>query len=135
MSSWAGIEEFVAVVQAGSFTQAASRLGCSVSQVSREIAALEERFSHRLVYRTTRHVSLTDAGERFAVSCRRLVEERNEALAAMTEEGNQLQGQLRITCSVAYGERFLVPLMNELMTHNPQLSVDILLTDEVLDLV
>ena len=135
MTSWAGIDEFVAVAQTRNFSLAAKRLGCSTSQISREIAGLEDRLGLRLFYRTTRHVSLTDAGERLIVGCRRLVEERDEALGAMVDEGDQLQGQLRMTCSVAYGERFVVPLANQMMTDNPSLSIDILLTDEVLDLV
>ncbi|MGR4863140.1 LysR family transcriptional regulator [Caulobacter sp. LARHSG274] len=133
--SWAGIDEFTAVVQTRNFTRAAKQLGCSTSQISREIAALEERLGQRLLYRTTRHVSLTDAGERLILRCRRLVEERDEAFAELLAEGDQLQGQLRITCSVAYGERFIVPLLNRLMVSYPKLSVDLMLTDEMLDLV
>jgi len=134
MGSWAGIDEFVAVAQVRSFSLAARRLSCSTSQISREIAALEDRLGQRLFYRTTRHVSLTEAGERFLVRCRRLVDERDETLAAMLETGDQLQGHLRMTCSVAYGERFVVPITNELMLDHPRLCVDVLLTDAVVDL-
>jgi DNA-binding transcriptional LysR family regulator len=134
MSTWSGIDEFVAVAQARSFSQAAKRLGCSTSQISREVAALEDRLGQKLFYRTTRHVSLTDAGQQFHARCLRLVEERDEALSAMLEQGDLLQGLLRMTCSVAYGERFVVPLANQLMTDHPRLAVHVLLTDEVLDL-
>lgn len=135
MSLWAGIDEFVATAQTLSFTQAASNLGCSTSQLSREIAQLEDRLGQRLFYRTTRHVSLTEAGDRFLVRCRRLQEERDEALAAMLDDSDELRGHLRMTCSVAYGERFVVPIVSQIMSENPQLSVEIILTDEVLDLV
>lgn len=134
MSTWSGIDEFVAVAQARSFSQAAKRLGCSTSQISREVAALEDRLGQKLFYRTTRHVSLTDAGQQFHLRCLRLVEERDETLSAMLEQGDQLLGLLRMTCSVAYGERFVVPLANQLMTDHPRLAVHVLLTDEVLDL-
>ena len=134
MSRWAGIDEFVAVAQARSFTRAAARMGCSTSQISREIAGLEDRLGQRLLYRTTRHVSLTEAGERFLLRCRRLQEEHEEALAAMLDEGQDLQGLLRMTCAVAYGERFVLPEINRLMVENPRLQVDVLLTDEILDL-
>lgn len=135
MGSWSGIDEFVAVAQARSFSQAAKRLGCSTSQISREVALLEDRLRQRLLYRTTRRVSLTEAGERFLLRCRRLVEDREDAFAAMLEDGDQLQGQLRMTCSIAYGERLVVPLVSELMIENPRLSIDLILTDDVLDLV
>ncbi len=135
MGLWAGIDEFVAVAQTRSFTQAAAKLGRSTSQLSREIAQLEDRLGQRLFYRTTRRVSLTETGDRFLVHCRRLQEERDEALATMLDDSNELRGQLRMTCSVAYGERFVVPIVNQIMSENPRLSIDITLTDEVLDLV
>jgi DNA-binding transcriptional LysR family regulator len=131
MSTWSGIEEFYTVAQARSFTQAARRLGVSASQVSREVARLEDRLGLRLLYRSTRHVSLTEAGERFLVRCRRLLEDRDEAFAAMVDESAQLQGQLRMTCA----ERFVVPMINRFMLRHPRLSVDVLLWNEALDLV
>lgn len=135
MSAWAGIDEFCAVAHARSFAQAARRLDCSTSQISREIARLEDRLGQRLFYRTTRHVSLTDAGERFFERCRRLQEERDEAIEAMADDALRLQGQLRMTCSVTYGERFVAPLVNQFMAQHPWLSVDMVLTNEIVDLV
>lgn len=135
MSSWAGIDEFVAVAQTRNFTRAGKRLGRSASQISRDIAQLENRLGQALFYRTTRHVSLTEAGERFFQRCRRLQEERDEAVAGMLDVGVELQGQLRLTSAVAYGERFVVPVVCEFMAEHPKLSVDIHLTDEVLDIV
>jgi DNA-binding transcriptional LysR family regulator len=131
MSAWSGIEEFHAVAQTRSFTQAARRLGLSASQVSREVAELEDRLGQRLLYRSTRHVSLTEVGERFFERCRRLLEERDEALAAMLEESAHLQGQLRMTCA----ERFVVPMINRFMLRHPRLRVDVLLANEAIDLV
>lgn len=135
MTLWAGLDEFVAVARERSFTQAAKKQGRSTSQLSRDIAELENRLGQRLFYRTTRHVSLTEAGERFLVSCRRLQEERNEAIAAMLDDSKAPQGQLRMTCAVAYGECFVVPIATRIMAENPRLSIDIVLTDEVVDLV
>ncbi len=131
MNNWAGIEEFYVVAHARSFTQAAQRLGLSTSQVSREVAQLEDRLGQRLLYRSTRHVSLTEAGEQFFVRCRRLLEDRDETLAAMLHESAQLQGHLRMTCS----ERFVVPMINRFMLQHPRLNVDVLLANEMMDLV
>ena len=135
MGTWSGIDEFVAVAQASNFGVAARRLGRSTSHVSREIARLEDRIGQRLFYRTTRHVSLTEAGERFIVRCRQLIDERDEALAEVFDEGEELKGHLRMTCPVVFGEGVVVPLLNQLLTENPQFSVDLLLTDEVVDMV
>jgi len=131
MSAWSGIDEFYAVAQALSFTQAARRLGLSASQLSREVARLEDRLGHRLLYRSTRHVSLTEAGERFLVCCRGMVEDREEAIVALVNDSPHLRGQLRITCS----ERFVVPMINNFMHRHPQLSVEVLLANELMDLV
>lgn len=135
MSGWAGIDEFVAVAQARSFTQAARKLGVSTSQVSREIGRLEDRVGQRLFFRTTRHVSLTEAGERLFLQCRRLHDERDDALASLVEDATQLQGYIRVTSAVAYGERFVVPLINSFMTEHPKIRVELVLTNDVLDLV
>lgn len=129
MSNWAGIEEFYTVARARSFTQAARRLGLSASQVSREVARLEDRLGQRLLYRSTRRVSLTEAGERFLVRCRHLLEERDDALAAMLDESPQLQGHLRMTCS----ERFVVPMMNRFLLRHPGLSIEVILTNGFVD--
>jgi DNA-binding transcriptional LysR family regulator len=131
MSTWSGIDEFCAVARVRSFSQAARRLGLSTPQVSREVARLEDRLGQRLLYRSTRRVSLTEVGERFFDQCRRLVEDRDELLAAAAREPLQLQGHLHLTCT----ERFIVPMLNEFMRHHPQLSVQVLLRNDAVDLI
>lgn len=135
MGSWDGIDSFIAVCETESFSAAASRLGVSTSHISREVARLEDRLQVRLLYRTTRRVSVTDAGRAFLERCRRLVEEREEAFAAVSESDGAPRGHLRLTCSIAYGERFIVPLVNRFLLTHPQLSVSIDLTNRLVDLV
>lgn len=135
MGSWDGIDSFIAVCETESFSAAAARLGVSTSHISREVARLEDRLQVRLLYRTTRRVSVTDAGRAFLERCRRLVEEREEAFAAVSESDGAPRGHLRLTCSIAYGERFIVPLVNRFLLDHPQLSVSIDLTNRVVDLV
>ncbi|OYQ35610.1 LysR family transcriptional regulator [Niveispirillum lacus] len=135
MGSWDGIDSFIAVCETESFSAAATRLGVSTSHVSREVARLEDRLQVRLLYRTTRRVSVTDAGRTFLERCRRLVEEREEAFAAVSESDGAPRGHLRLTCSIAYGERFIVPLVNRFLLSHPQLSVSIDLTNRLVDLV
>ncbi|PHY22438.1 LysR family transcriptional regulator [Caulobacter sp. BP25] len=135
MSRWDGIDEFVATAEAESFSRAAARLGLSTSGVSRAVAGLEERLQTRLLYRTTRRVSLTDAGRAFLARCRQLIQDRDEALAAVGEEDGEPRGLLRMTCSAAYGERFVAPAVNTFALAHPRLSIEIDLDDAVRDIV
>lgn len=135
MNRWEGLDEFVAVAECGQFTAAAERLGVSSSHVSRQIARLEECLQARLLYRSTRKVSLTEAGQTFLQHCRNLLDARDEAWRAVSDLSAEPKGLLRMTCAVAYGERFVVPLVNEFMTLHPQLGVEIQLTNRPLDLL
>jgi DNA-binding transcriptional LysR family regulator len=135
MNRWEGLDEFVAVAECGQFTAAAERLGLSSSQVSRQIARLEERLQTRLFYRSTRRVALTEAGQTFLQHCQRLQDAREEALRAVGDLSSEPKGLLRMTCAVAYGERFIVPLVTDFMVLHPQLRVDIELSNRTLDLL
>ncbi len=135
MNRWEGLDEFVAVAECGQFSAAAERLSLSSSQVSRQIARLEERLQTRLFYRSTRRVALTEAGQTFLQHCQRLQDAREEALRAVGDLGSEPKGLLRMTCAVAYGERFIVPLVTDFMVLHPQLRVDIELSNRTLDLL
>ena len=135
MSRWDGIDEFTAVAEQASFSAAARRLGLSTSAVSREIARLEDRLQTRLLHRTTRRVELTDAGRDFLARCRRLIDERDEALAAVQPDDQAPRGLLRMTCSVSYGERFIAPAVNAFARQNPELRIELDLDNRLRDLV
>jgi DNA-binding transcriptional LysR family regulator len=132
---WEGMDEFVAVAELGQFTAAAVQLGVSSSHVSRQVSQLEERLQARLFYRSTRRVSLTEAGHTFLQHCQRLQDGREEAMQAVQDLGRSPKGLLRMTCAVAYGERFIVPLVTDFQARHPQLQVHIELTNRTLDLV
>ncbi len=135
MKRWEGLDEFVAVAECGQFSAAAERLGLSPSQVSRQVARLEERLQTRLFYRSTRKVALTEAGQTFLQHCQRLQDAHEEALRAVGDLAGEPKGLLRMTCAVAYGERFIVPLVNDFMQRHPQLRVEIELSNQTLDLL
>ncbi|MEH6797892.1 MAG: LysR substrate-binding domain-containing protein [Halopseudomonas sabulinigri] len=135
MNQWEGIDEFVCVAELGHFSGAATRLGLSSSHVSRQIARLEDRLQTRLFYRSTRKVSLTEAGQTFLQHCQRLQDARDEALQAITDLGSEPKGLLRMTCAVAYGESFIMPLVDDFMQRHPQLRVEMTLTNQTLDLL
>ncbi|SER31450.1 transcriptional regulator, LysR family [Sphingobium sp. YR768] len=134
MSDWDGIDEFVAVATTNSFTKAARAIGMSPTHVSRSIGELERRVQAPLFNRTTRTVSLTDAGRVFFEHCQRLVLERDEAIALIGEQGEP-QGELRISCSTTMGERFVAPIIRRLTMQHPKLNVSIELSNNLVDLV
>lgn len=135
MNRWDGIDEFAAVAEQASFSAAARRLGLSTSAVSREIARLEDRLQTRLLNRTTRRVELTDAGRDFLIRCRRLIDERDEALAAVQPDDSVPRGLLRMTCSVSYGERFVAPAVNAFARAHPEVRIELDLDNRLRDLV
>lgn len=135
MNRWEGLDAFVAVADCGHFGLAAERLGVSPSHVSRQIARLEEHLKTRLFYRSTRRVSLTETGQTFLLHCRRLQEGYDDALRAVMDLSGTPKGLLRMTCAVTYGERFVVPLVNDFVERHPALRVDIELTNRTLDIV
>jgi DNA-binding transcriptional LysR family regulator len=134
MNAWDGIEEFVAVANAGSFLAGARTLGVSAAHVSRSVARLEARIQAQVFVRTTRTIRLTATGGTLLEHCRRIITERDEAFA-MAGEGGEPQGLLRITCSAAMGERFLAPIIRRFCERNPQIRVTIELSNRLVDLV
>jgi DNA-binding transcriptional LysR family regulator len=134
MRSWEGMEEVVAIADAGSFASAAKILHVSTSHISKVIARLEQRLETQLFNRTTRRVSLTDTGRAFADQSRRIIQERDELLMMISGSGEP-QGELRISCSVTIGERFVAPIVRRFSEDHPRLSVSIDLSNRLIDLV
>lgn len=129
------LEVFVAVADAGSFTKASTRLNMSPPAVTRAIAALEDRIGVRLLYRTTRSLSITEDGLRFLESARRLVSELN---AAEKEAGGQvaeMQGHLSVTTSVTFGRSIFADIVREFLNQNRQMRVSVILLDRIVNLV
>jgi len=135
MFIWEGVSEFVAVAEAESFTAAAKRLGISTAQVSRQVSALESRLSTKLLYRTTRKVSVTEAGQTYYQYCRQVLDGLEEAERAMTNLQLIPKGKLRLTAPVTYGEKVIAPLVNDFILRYPELEVQLNLTNQKLDLV
>lgn len=131
---WDGIDEVVAVADTGTFVAGAKRLGTSTSHVSRAVARLEQSLGAQLFHRTTRAVSMTDTGRMLVDQFRRLIAERDEAIAMLDLQGEP-QGQLRITCPTALGERFVAPIVRAYVQDYPKLSVDLDMSNRVVELV
>ncbi|QFT12156.1 LysR family transcriptional regulator [Vibrio sp. THAF190c] len=135
MANWEGVSEFVAVAERESFTGAASKLSTSVAQISRRVASLEERLAVKLLNRTTRKVSLTEAGQLYYQQCKQLVEGLELAELAVTQMQSTPKGLLKVTAPVTYGERQLAPLLHQFLTQYPQVELELMLTNQKLDLI
>lgn len=132
---WEGISEFVAVSEAESFTAAAKQLGISTAQVSRQVSALEDRLSIKLLYRTTRKVSLTESGSIYYQHCRTVLDGLIDAERAIANLDSKPRGKIRITAPVTYGEEKIIPLVNDFLIQYPELEITIDLSNQTLDLV
>lgn len=126
---------FVAVAEAESFAGAARRLGLSPPAVTRAVAAVEERTGTRLLHRTTRHVRLTDAGQRYLGDCRRILAEVEEAEAAAASDQAAPRGHLTITASVMFGRLHVAPVLMDFLDAHPQVSARLVLLDRVVDMM
>jgi len=135
MSNWEGISEFAAVAETKSFTDAAARLGVSTAHVSRQITALETRLAVKLFYRTTRKVTITETGQIYYNHCRQVLDGLDEAERAITNLHQTPRGRLNLTAPVTYGESIIAPLINDFVTLYPELEVNVVLTNQMLDLV
>ncbi len=135
MDDLKGMAVFFHVVDAGSFSAAARRLEMSKSAVSKQVAHLERHLGVRLVHRSTRRLGLTEAGEVFFRSCARIVGEADHARRQLGQQGEAITGTLRVSCPVAFGDRFVTPLVTEFAALHPGLNLELLIDDRVLDVI
>lgn len=135
MQEWEGVSEFVAVAETESFTKAGKRLGISTAQVSRQVGALEQRLDTKLLYRTTRKVSMTEEGHLYYRHCRQVLDGLEEAERSLSSLRGLPQGLLRMTAPVAYGEKYILPVVNDFLLAYPNVEVDIALTNRQVRLV
>jgi DNA-binding transcriptional LysR family regulator len=125
----------VAVVDAGSLSAAARLLDMPLTTVSRKVAELEAHLNTRLLHRTTRQLSLSEAGVSYVAACRRILEEIGEAERAATGEYAQPKGELVVTAPELFGRLHVVPVVAEFLAHYPEIGVSLVLTDRVVHLM
>lgn len=124
---------FAHVVEAQSFTDAAKRAGLSKSAVSARVAALEERLGVRVLNRTTRRLSLTEAGAELYKRAARISAEATEAQQALTGMGEAIRGEVRVNAPVVLGALHLVPAVQAFLEANPAVTVDVTAEDRFVD--
>lgn len=128
-------EVFTTIVARGGFARAADALDTSPANITRYITELEAHLGTRLLNRTSRRFSLTEAGEALYERARSIIDDVNEAEALATATAARPRGRLRINAPVSFGIRHLAPLWPKFMTAWPEVELDIVLGDRVVDIV
>lgn len=126
---------FARVIRDRSFSRAAAALGTSTSAVSKRIARLEQRAGARLLARTTRHVAPTEAGLALYERCLRILREVEDAELLVAGLAATPRGLLRLSVPVYFGEVYVAPLIAELLQREPELRVELSLSDRFVDLI
>jgi DNA-binding transcriptional LysR family regulator len=135
MDRFLAITAFVKVVETGSFARAAERLDVSVSSVSRHVSELEAHLDARLLNRTTRRLSLTESGRVFHERCVQLLADLEEAEESAGAATIVPRGTLRLTASITFGVRHLVPAIADFIERFPAMRFDVELSDRAVDIV
>lgn len=125
MSRWEGIEEYICVVESGSFTAAADRLGVSKSYVSKQVSLLEDRLGVRLLQRTTRRLTLTEIGNTFFAYCKDMAEQLDEAESTLSDMQQKPRGTLRLALNSRYGTQYMAGAVAEFSRKYPDVTVEV----------
>lgn len=129
------MEIFVCVIMAGSFSAAGRRIGMSPASVSRHINMLEDRLGVRLLNRTSRSLSLSNAGEIFFRRAERLLSDAMDIRQEVALENQQAKGTLHVHSRILVGERYIAPSLPLFLADYPDITVDLKLSNEDIDLV
>ncbi len=135
MNAFGAIPVFVAVVENDGFSAASRALGISKSAVSKRINQLENHLGVRLLHRTTRKLSLTEAGERYFEHAAQALTAAGQAEDAVTELQGEPQGKLKISSPMSFGRLHVAPLIPIFMKRYPKILIDLVMDDRNIDLV
>ncbi len=135
MDKFVSMEIFVAVVEAGSLTAAAERFDISSAMVGKHIRSLETRLATRLLTRTTRRQSLTEIGRQYYEQCRRILADVKDAESLAEAMAAAPRGVLKVTVPLTYGVEVFAPAMTEYLTAWPDITLELDLSNRVIDLV
>ncbi|NYE63636.1 DNA-binding transcriptional LysR family regulator [Duganella sp. 1224] len=134
MDRFACISVFVAAVEEGSLVAAGRRFGLSASMAGKYLAWLESDLNARLIQRSTRSLSITDAGRAYYSRCKRILEQFDEANQEASDASATLRGPLRIAAPVSFGALHMGDIIARFLADHPQVSADVLLDDHYVDL-
>ena len=125
---------FVAAVEGGSLSAASRKLGMPLATVSRKVSELEAHLRTRLVTRTTRRFTLTDAGRAYIAACKRILEDLDQAERAASGEYTAPTGDLIVTAPIVFGRLHVLPVAIEFLKSYPDIDIRIALSDGVVNL-
>ena len=125
----------LAVVEAGSLSGAGRKLGLPLSTVSRKVGDLETHLGARLLVRSNRKVSLTDAGRSYTAASKRILAEVSDAERAAAGEYSSVRGELVITAPVVFGRLHVLPVVAAFLQANPEITIRLVLADRIVHLV
>lgn len=135
MENFNAIPIFIAVVENGSFSAAAAKLALSKSAVSKRITQLENQLATRLLHRSTRALSLTQAGERYYEHALNALQAARKASDSVTQLQSEPTGTLRICAPMSFGQLHLATLIPVFLQRFPKLEIDLVLNDPILNLI
>lgn len=135
MDRFEAMSILVAAVEAGSLSAAARRLGMPLATVSRKVSALETHLKTRLLNRSSRKLTLTDAGRTYVANCRRILEDVGEAERAAAGEYSAPRGDLIISAPIVFGRLHVLPIAMAFLKEYPDIVIRMLLADRVIDLL
>ena len=125
----------VTTVEAGSLSAAARRLGTPLATVSRKVAVLETHLQTRLLNRSSRQLTLTDAGRSYVAACRRILEDVSDAERAVSGEYSAPKGELLVTAPIVFGRLHVLPVAIEFLAAYPDVDLRLALTDRLINLL
>lgn len=126
---------FASVVDCGGFSAAAAKLGVSKSLASQYVTELEKALGVKLLNRTTRRVHTTESGEVFYRHCREMLRAAEQAESSVARMQSEPEGRLRLTAEVGFATRHLLPAANEFQARYPRVTIEMMVTSRVVDLV
>jgi len=134
-NTFSTIPIFVAVVECGSFSLAAEKLGVTKSAISKRVTQLEDELGIRLLNRTTRKLSLTEAGKRYYDHVSQALALAQQGMDAVTELQGEPKGKLKITAPMSFGVLYIAPMIAEFLGQFPKVTIDLQLEDQMVDLI
>lgn len=134
-NTFSTIPIFVAVVECGSFSLAAEKLGVTKSAISKRVTQLEDELGIRLLNRTTRKLSLTEAGKRYYDHVSQALALAQQGMDAVTELQGEPKGKLKITAPMSFGVLYIAPIIAEFLEQFPKVTIDLQLEDQMVDLI
>src|SRR5262245_38337645 len=134
MDRLSAMATLLATVEAGSLSAASRKLGMPLATVSRKVSELEAHLSTRLLHRTSRRLTLTDAGAAYVAACRRILEDIGEAERAAAGEYVAPKGDLALTAPIVFGRLHVLPVAIDFLHAYPEIDMRVMLADRIVDL-